>query len=156
MANPTGKFIQRIALCVSIPRIRSLVAFVLFSLLGLNLCAAREWTSSDGRKLSAKGLYWLCGGVVLEREDNSKPIFLPYSQLTYDDQVYAINNLSYWVNDKIKMEAKTTSTTSMKTEVATGRYNLFVDLHTYDGYYFTGIGKLTPIKKTGATFRKSR
>ena len=148
MSIPVGKFIQRIVLCVSLPRIRSLVAFVLFSLLGINLCSAREWTSNDGRKLSAKGLYWLCGGVVLEREDNSKPIFLPYNQLTYDDQVYAINNLSYWVNDKIKMEAKTTSTTSMKTEVATGRYNLFVDLHTYDGYYFTGIGKLTPITKT--------
>lgn len=135
-------------LCVSLLRIRSLVGLVLFSLVGINLCAAREWTSNDGRKLSAKGLYWLCSGVVLEREDNSKLLFLPYSKLSYDDQVYAINNLSYWVNDKIKMEAKTTSTTSTKTEVATGRYNLFVDLHTYDGYNFTGNGKLTPITKT--------
>lgn len=112
------------------------------------LCAKADvWRSNDGRELEAEGLNWLEGGVLLKRADNKEIVGIKYEELVYEDILKALSDLDYYVNDKVSAYSKTVSTKSVKLDRQTGRYHLFAHLHTYDGYHYSGTGKLTPITK---------
>jgi hypothetical protein len=117
-------------------------------LLTFLICAnADVWRSADGRELEAEGLNWLEGGVLLKRADNKEIVGIRYEELVYEDILKALSELDYYVNDKVSADSKTVSTKSVKLDRQTGRYHLFAHLHTYDGYHYSGTGKLTPITR---------
>ncbi|MDA7898371.1 hypothetical protein N9A88_03460 [Akkermansiaceae bacterium] len=117
------------------------------SLMLLKLSCAEIWHSSDGQNLEGEGLYWTEGGVLLKRSDTQEVIGIKYEKLIYKDVLKAVNDLDYFVNDAAKAYSKTVSTKSVRIERETGRYHLFANLHTYDGYHYSGTGKLIPLTK---------
>ena len=122
-------------------------AALLIAMFSFNSANAYEWTSPNGKSIKGKGLHWQEGGVLVERADNKKLVALRYDQIVHKDHIHAINNLTYYVNDRLKLGAKTVSTSSVKREMETGSFHLHANLHSYDGYHFEGRGTLKPITK---------
>lgn len=123
----------------------SVINIILFLLLISN-SFSREWTSPDGRKFKAVGKFWTIDGVLVKKE-GKREFLLPYEKITYEDQKYAVDNLGYYVNDQMKLNAITISSGSYSVQKPTGKYRFNVDLYEYDGYSFRGTGTISEITK---------
>ena len=121
-----------------------------FSLFGCScLCAQQveSWTSVKGQVLEAKGVSWTTDGINIERASDQKKLLIPFDKLQAKDVLRGVKSLPFHVNDRARLRAKTSSTTSNQRERDTGRYMVDIDLYSYDGYSFTGSGEISPIKE---------
>ncbi|MDB4288847.1 hypothetical protein N9947_02640 [bacterium] len=128
-------------------RVISVIFFSLLSHERLRGQKVESWTSVKGQVLEGKGLSWTAEGINIERASDGKLLFVPFSKLRAEDVINGVNSLPFYVNDNVRLRARTSSITSKKLERDTGRRRIDVDLYSYDGYTFQGSGRISPIKE---------
>lgn len=102
------------------------------------------WTSTDGRKLEAKGLFWTPTGIYLKKVSDGKVVLLAYENLDASDAIRAVSDFPFETNNDVRLRAKSVSVSSNRVSVETGRLCAVVNFYSYDGYNFTGTATIRP------------
>ncbi len=128
-------------------RVISVIFFSLLSYESLRGQKIDTWTSVKGHVLKGNGLSWTIEGINIERASDGKLLLIPFSKLRAEDVINGVNSLPFYVNDNVRLRAKTSSITGKNLERNTGKSRIDLDLYSYDGYTFKGSGRISPIKE---------
>ena len=105
---------------------------------------SRIWTSRDGRALQARGLHVSATAVSVLRQGDANPVEIPLSNLIPADTRWAVDNLPVWINDDVRVTARTVSQNRNVYQRETGRYAVSVTGTIRYGT-FDGFGTIRPI-----------
>ena len=122
----------------------TLLSGLLLSSVGICKENPEIWTSADGRKLEAKGLFWTPEGIYLKKASDGKVVLLAYDKLEASDAIRAVSDFPFETNNDVRLRAKSVSVSSNRVLVETGRLCADVDFYTYDGYNFMGTVTIRP------------
>ena len=126
----------------------TLLSGLLLSSVGICEGNPEIWTSADGRKLEAKGLFWSPEGIYLKKASDGKVVLLAYDKLEASDAIRAVSNFPFETNNDVRLRAQSVGVSSNKVSVKTGRYYAVVDYYSYDGYSYMGTVTIRPETKS--------